>query len=174
MGAAELVVILSIFAAVLCPIALVFVILGAMVAAPFLYSGRLAAWTEGSPREAYDRLGDGATTGGFQVFPCSYMVEGHDTTHVAPDIVVEHLAQQFSTGWGRQLFFRDDTGVVGEIRFIKFLATDLGWIAAAVIEPTADGGTTVHYRFRTTYMLPVITFFLSMRLNMHVLKRLVP
>ena len=174
MDAAEILAVVALIAAVVCPFVVGFVALGAMAVAPMLYRGRFAAWTEGAPREAYDRLADGATTGGFQVFPCSYMVEGHDTTHVAPDVVVEHLAQQFSSGWGRQMFTRDTTGVVGEIRFIKFLATDLGWIAAAVIEPTEDGGTVVHYRFRTTYMLPVITFFLSMRLNMHVLKRLVP
>ncbi len=175
MGAAELLVILSIVAAVLCPIAVIFGALGAMLAAPLLYRGKLASWTGGTtPLEAYELLGDGATTGVFMVRPCSFLVEGNLSSAAPPADVVAHLADQFSTGWGRQLFTRDDTGVVAEIRFIKALATDLGWIAAVVVDPADDGGSTVHYRFRTTYMLPVITFFLSMRLRMHVLVRLVP
>lgn len=175
MGAAELLVILSIVAAVLCPIAVVFAALGAMLAAPLLYRGKLSSWTDGaSPVEAYERLGDGAGTGGFMVLPCSFMVEGRETTPVAPADTVAHIADLFSTGWGRQLFTRDDTGAVGEIRFIKALATDMGWIAAVVVDPADEGGSVIHYRFRTTYMLPVITFFLAMRLRMHVLTKLVP
>jgi hypothetical protein len=174
-GAAELLVILSIVAAVLCPVAVVFAALGAILAAPLLYRGTLASWTDGTtPLEAYEVLGDGATTGAFMVRPCSFLVEGNLSSGAAPAEVVAHLAEQFSTGWGRQLFTRDDTGVVGEIRFIHFLATDMGWIAAVVVDPADGGGSTVHYRFRTTYMLPVITFFLTMRLRMHVLTKLVP
>lgn len=175
MGAAELLIILSIVAAVLCPVAVIFAALGAMLAAPLLYRGRLASWTDGTaPVEAYELLGDGATTGGFMVRPCSFLVEGNLSSDAPPAEVLDHLAGQFSTGWGRQLFTHDATGVVAEIRFIKALATDMGWIAAVVVDPSDDGGSVVHYRFRTTYMLPVITFFLSMRLRMHVLTKLVP
>jgi hypothetical protein len=177
MGGSEAAILtLTMLLGLCCPLSIVFGVVGLMVAAPFLYAKKIAAWTaDATPPEAYQRLAQGATTGGFQVRPCSYMREGQASSAHPPEVVIEHLATTiFSGGWGRQLLYRDASGVVGEMRYIKWLATDMGWVAAVVVEPSPEGGSVVHYRFRTTQMIPVITFFLAMRLNMHVVPHLAP
>jgi hypothetical protein len=174
-GGEAFVMILLVGTSVCCPLILFLGLFGVMLGFPLLYGKKIDGWTEGAtPAEAYERLGEGATTSAFMVRPASFMVEGERRSTATPEQVVAQSVSLFSAGWGRAVHHQDATGMVGEMRFLKFLATDLGWVAAVVVQPSPDGGSVVRYRFRTTYMWPVITFFLTLRLNMHIIPHLVP
>jgi len=174
-GGEALLMVVMIGVSVCCPLALFALLFGAMVGMPLIYNKRIDAWTaDATPAEAYQKLGEGASTSGFMVRPASFMTEGTKVSAFPADQVLAHIAGRFTGGWGREVVTQDATGIVVQMRFLKFVAMDLGWVGAVVVEPAPEGGTRVHYRFRTTYMWPVITFFLTIRLNMHVIPHMVP
>ncbi len=174
-GGEALIMTVLIGTSVCCPVVLFGALFGAMFGLPLLYNERIEAWTEGAtPAEVYERLGEGAGTGGFMLRPASFMVEEVRVTPAPPAQVFEAASRLFGMGWGREVVAQDDTGLVLSMRFVRFVAMDLGWVGAMLVEPTEDGGSRVRYRFRTTYMWPVITFFLTIRLNLGVIPHVVP
>jgi hypothetical protein len=89
-------------------------------------------------------------------------------TLLPPEHAVQKVATFFSQGWGRKVLAVDSQSVVFSMRHLPFLATDLGWIGIAWVVQDAQG-TKVQFRFRSTYMWPVITVFLTFRLQLYVL-----
>jgi hypothetical protein len=139
---------------------------------PRLTNKKIARWTEGSTCfEAWEAIEKGATRGGFQIRPASFLYEVDKVTPYPPEQALSVVAQAFSSGWGRKVLMCEPNAVVVQMRFFPWAAVDFGWVGVAWAFPNGPG-STMKFRFRTTYMWPVITFFLSLRLKMWVLDRL--
>ena len=146
-------------------------VIGIMVLLPLVMKKRIDGWTEGKANpQIWEALEQGATRGWFQVRPASYLYESELATPLPPGQALHKIHAFFSSGWGRKVLSTDNQSVVFSLRFFPFLAADLGWIGAAWAYQGPQG-TAVRFRFRSTYMLPVITFFLSFRLRLYVLNR---
>ena len=165
-----LVGVLGVFAAILLVAVVVGLVFGVFLLLPLLWRGRIKRWTEGrSAAEAWATLERGATRGAFQFFPASFLYDTEILTTLPSPQALHVVAEQFSGGWGRSVLHRDAQGVVVSYRFLPWIAADMGWIGA-VIASAEPHGTRLRLRFRTTYMLPVITFFLTIRLKMYTLR----
>jgi len=151
---------------------MMFALLFGVFGLPMVYGKRIASWTEGkSTVDAWTAIEQGGTRSFFQVFPASYLVEEQVQSFRPPPQAWEYATALFSSGWGRKVLHRDQHGLVVSYRFLPFLGTDLGWIGVLLVQPNGPG-SIISTRFRTTYMWPVFTFFLKIRLKMYVLRRL--
>jgi len=105
------------------------------------------------------------------LFPATYLFEEVIQSRLPMPQALEHVNALFASGWGRKVLGRDQEGVVFSYRMLPFLATDAGWIGVVLAEPQGYS-TVLHLRMRTTYLLPVITFFLSLRIRLWLPRRL--
>lgn len=166
--AAILMLVVTLAGSVLMMLALLFGVFGL----PLVYGKRIASWTEGkSTLDAWSTIEQGASRGFFQVFPATYLVEEQFQSNRPPRQAWEYATALFTSGWGRKVLHRDQHGLAVSYRFLPFLGTDFGWIGLILVEPYGPG-SMIRVRFRTTYMWPVFTFFLKLRLKMYVLRRL--
>jgi len=172
MGPAEITALLAIVLTFLIvPLLVIVPIVGFGLLPPVLLRKRIEGWTKDrTPWEVWEGLEKGATRGGFQIRPASYLHEEDLSVPWPAEAALEQVARFFSAGWGRKVLGRDAQAVVFSMRFLPWIATDMGWIGVAWAFPNQQG-TTVRFRFRTTYMWPVITFFLTLRLRLYVLNR---
>ena len=134
---------------------------------PFLYAGKIRRWTEGrTPQEAFDALDEGATRGFIQIRPASYVYEEFFTTKTPAAKVLANTVHRYSLLLGRVLA-QDDTGVVVSEQFPPRVG--LGWVGVVLVQDKPDG-TEVRARFRSThtFLIPVLTFFLSLQLRIHL------
>jgi hypothetical protein len=151
-------------------LAALFVLLGSFVGLPLLLKKRIATWTQGpSSRQAWGAIEQGATRGFFQFFPATFLEEQVVMSPRPLPQALEHVASIFASGWGRKVHLRDAEGIVVSVRYLPFLATDIGWVGVVLAQPQPQG-TALHIRFRTTYMLPVFTFFLGIRLRIYYVR----
>lgn len=149
---------------------LVFVFVGIFLP-PMVMKKRIAAWTEGKTNlQIWESLEQGSTKSWFQIRPASFLYETELATPMSPGQALHKVHTFFSSGWGRKVLSTDEQSVVFSMRYLPFLATDFGWIGAAWVYQT-PAGTAVRLRFRSTYMWPVITIFLTFRLQMYVINR---
>ena len=108
-----------------------------IIALPFMYAGRIRAWTDNrTPQEVFEALDEGATRGFIQIRPASYVYEEFFTTQTPVARVLGNTVQRYSLLLGRVLA-EDETGVVISERFPP--SVGLGWVGVVLAEPKADG-----------------------------------
>lgn len=161
-----LLVVLSILMAAGCTLVLVVAMVGGLLTVPFVYRKTWLSYTEGrTVAEAYEAVAEGATTGVLQVRPASYLYTDTFPVSASPEKVQSGITGTYTTVL-TQVLIQDVDGVAVNARWPAELGA--GWIIVFLVRPTEEG-SEVAVRARTTqWMVPVLTFFLSLQLRLHL------
>jgi len=169
MSGGELSIIVGIVVSTLCTMMIPIAVVLMMVVGPRTIATKISRWTQGkSALEAYEAIAEGASRAHFQVMPSSFLYE--EVWEGGPQALADIVAA-FGAGWGREVLHSDADGAVVSLRRLPFLAVDIGWIGVLLVKTDGEKAS-VRARFRTTYMMPVFTFFLSLVLKTGVLRGL--
>ena len=151
-----------------CMLCVIFVPLSLMLFLPLAYRRTCLSWTEGrTPAEAYEAIARGATRGFIQIRPASYLHQVSFSTTKSVQEVLDQTERSFSS-FLTQIICRDEGGIIVNMRFPPTLGP--GWVGVVLVEQGK-----VHARFRSTYAFPfpVLTFFLSLQLRLHLQRMLI-